>query len=86
MLRKIDELGRIVLPIEMRNQLDVEERSSLNIEVDGDRFILTPVGTKCKICGSEASLREIVFGPHKTVHICESCIRTMRNLAPLAEK
>ena len=38
--RKIDELGRVVLPIEIRNALGVKENDSLHIYVDTDRIIL----------------------------------------------
>ena len=39
-VRKVDELGRIVLPIELRRTLDIEERDALEIYVDGDQIIL----------------------------------------------
>ncbi|MDR3277503.1 MAG: AbrB/MazE/SpoVT family DNA-binding domain-containing protein [Oscillospiraceae bacterium] len=39
-VRKIDELGRIVLPIEMRRTLDIAERDPLEIYVDGSMVIL----------------------------------------------
>ena len=39
-VRKVDELGRIVLSIEMRRTLDIEEKDSLEIYVEGDSIIL----------------------------------------------
>ena len=39
-VRKVDELGRIVLPIELRRTLDIAEKDSLEIYVDDNRIIL----------------------------------------------
>ena len=39
-IRKVDELGRIVIPMELRNKLDIIERDSLEIFVDGSSIIL----------------------------------------------
>lgn len=39
-VRKVDELGRVVIPIELRRTLDIAEKDSLEIYVDGDRVIL----------------------------------------------
>ncbi|MCL2752744.1 MAG: AbrB/MazE/SpoVT family DNA-binding domain-containing protein [Defluviitaleaceae bacterium] len=39
-VRKVDELGRVVLPIELRKTLHIEVRDPLEIFVDGDRVIL----------------------------------------------
>ena len=39
-VRKVDELGRVVLPIELRRTLDIAEKDSLEIYVDGDTIIL----------------------------------------------
>ena len=39
-VRKVDELGRVVLPIELRRNLNIEEKDSLEIFVDDDKIIL----------------------------------------------
>lgn len=39
-VRKVDELGRVVLPIELRRNLDIQEKDALEIFVDGDKIIL----------------------------------------------
>ena len=39
-VRKVDELGRVVLPIELRRTLDIEEKDALEIFVDGKKIIL----------------------------------------------
>lgn len=39
-VRKVDELGRVVLPIELRRNLDIQEKDALEIFVDSDKIIL----------------------------------------------
>lgn len=39
-VRKVDELGRVVLPIELRRTLGIEERDAIEIFVDGDKIVL----------------------------------------------
>lgn len=46
-VRKVDELGRIVLPIELRRTLDIAERDALEIFVDGDNIILHKYHPAC---------------------------------------
>ena len=49
MVRKVDELGRIVLPAEIRQNMDIETRDSLEIYTDGDRINLVYFNQK-RIC------------------------------------
>ena len=51
-VRKVDELGRIVLPIELRRTLDIAERDPLEIYVDGANIVLTKYLPACIFCGS----------------------------------
>ena len=46
-VRKVDELGRIVLPIEMRRTLDIAERDALEIYVEGSSVILKKYKPSC---------------------------------------
>ena len=55
-IRKVDELGRIVIPMELRNNLDIIERDSLEIFVDGSSIILKKYNSSCTFCGSEKDL------------------------------
>lgn len=52
-VRKVDELGRVVLPIELRRTLDIHEKDSLEIFVDNDKIVLTKYkpGSACQITG-----------------------------------
>ena len=55
-IRKIDELGRIVLPIELRNKLGLVEKDPLEIFVDGSSIILKKYNPNCIFCGSSKDL------------------------------
>ena len=68
-VRKVDELGRIVLPIELRRTLDIAERDPLEIYVDGTSIILKKHQTTCVFCGSGKNITEF-----KDKHICAACL------------
>lgn len=71
-IRKVDELGRIVLPIELRRTLDIAERDELEIYMENDRIILQKFEPSCIFC---ASSRELMSFRGKNV--CMDCIRKM---------
>ncbi len=68
-VRKVDELGRIVLPIEMRRTLGIGEREPLEIFVDQDSIVLKKYSPVCMFCGNERDNIE-----YKGKHICRKCI------------
>ena len=67
-VRKIDELGRIVLPIEMRHTMHIEPRDTMEIFVDGNSIILRKYEQECIFCGSTKKVS--VF---KDRCVCENC-------------
>ena len=67
-VRKVDELGRIVLPIELRRTLDIAERDALEIYVDGTSIVLRKHESSCVFCGSSKDVT--VF---KDKNVCASC-------------
>lgn len=67
-VRKIDELGRIVIPIELRNTLDIKTKDALEIFVDGDNIVLGKYQPSCIFCGSR---EKTVFFKGKLV--CDKC-------------
>ena len=71
-IRKVDELGRIVLPIELRRTLDIAERDELEIYMEGDRIVLQKFEPSCIFC---SSARELVS--YRGKNICQECIRSM---------
>lgn len=50
-VRRVDELGRIVMPIELRRTLDIEVKDSMEIFVEGERIILRKYNPACVFCG-----------------------------------
>lgn len=73
-VRKVDELGRIVLPIELRRTLDIAERDSLEIYVDGTSIILRKHESSCVFCGSGKDVT--VF---KDKNICAACMNELNS-------
>ena len=72
-VRKVDELGRIVLPIEMRRTLDIAERDSLEIFVDGDSIILRKYQPACIFC---ENTKDIISFRGKNV--CPDCVSKLK--------
>ena len=54
-VRKIDELGRIVLPIEIRKTMGIENRDAIEIFVDEDKIVLKKYQPACIFCGTLGS-------------------------------
>jgi len=71
MARKIDQLGRVVLPAELRRLFNISEGDLVEIFVDGDQIILRKVEDHCVFCNSTEGLRE-----HMNKQVCKSCIDT----------
>ena len=69
-VRKVDELGRIVLPIEMRRTLDIAEKDSLEIYVEGTSVILKKYKPSCIFCDSNKDV-----GEFKGKNVCARCGR-----------
>ncbi len=74
-VRQIDKLGRVVLPVELRRKLDIDQDSSLEIFVDGDNIVLKKYQPACVFCG-EAS--DVVS--YKGRNICRSCLMELGKL------
>ncbi|HBT48555.1 MAG TPA: AbrB family transcriptional regulator, partial [Caldanaerobacter subterraneus] len=51
-VRKVDELGRVVIPIELRRTLNIAERDALEIYVDGEQIVLKKYEPACIFCGN----------------------------------
>ena len=71
-IRKVDDLGRIVLPIELRRTLDIAERDELEIFMEKDQIILRKFEPACIFCAAD---RKLVAYNGK--NICRDCIRKM---------
>ena len=71
-VRKVDELGRIVLPIELRRTLDIAVKDALEIYVDEGTIILKKYETSCIFCGNSKDV--ISF---KGKNICPKCLEEL---------
>lgn len=72
-VRKVDELGRVVLPIELRRSLNIEEKDALEIYVDGNTVILKKYEPDCIFCGNA---RDVVN--YKGKNICPECLAELK--------
>ncbi len=71
-VRKLDELGRIVLPIEMRRTFNLAEKDAVEIYVEGDSIILKKHQPNCILCGEAKNLLD-----YKGKLVCKSCIKSL---------
>ena len=72
-VRKVDDLGRIVLPIELRRTLDIAERDELEIYLEDDKVIMRKYEPSCVFCASTIGLTE-----YRGKNVCAQCVRAMK--------
>jgi AbrB family transcriptional regulator, transcriptional pleiotropic regulator of transition state genes len=75
-VRQIDELGRIVIPIEIRKRLGLAEKDPLEISVKGETILLAKANTVCVFCGRDEGLAE-----HRGRAVCLHCIGELAAIA-----
>ena len=68
-VRNIDELGRVVVPKELRKKLGIANTDPVEIYVDEDKIILKKYIPVCHFCGGTSGIREF-----REKNICASCI------------
>lgn len=73
-VRKVDQLGRIVLPKELRNVLDIPEGTPVEIYTEGETIILKKYAPDCLFCGNGDNLVNF-----KGKWICKSCLKDLKN-------
>ena len=56
--RKVDQLGRVVLPSELRRALGIREGDLVDFSVEDRRIVIEKVEQRCTFCGSNTELRE----------------------------
>ena len=67
-VRKIDELGRIVLPMELRKTLNLNIKDSIEIYVEGESIILKKYEPCCIFCGEATNVTQF-----KGKNVCDKC-------------
>ena len=74
-VRKVDELGRVVIPIELRRTLGIEIQDQIEIFMDGDSIVLRKYHPACIFCQKDDTIKR-VFGKN----ICLECMKMLRQL------
>ncbi len=74
-VRKVDELGRVVIPIEIRNKFDIAEKDPIEIYVDGSSIILKKYEPNCIFCGNAKNLIA-----YKDKLVCSKCAQKLSSL------
>lgn len=74
MARKVDQLGRIVLPAELRRLFGIREGDLVEIFVEDNRIVLAKVEEQCVFCGSTTELREF-----NSKLVCMTCVEGLRS-------
>lgn len=74
-VRKMDELGRVVIPIELRRTLEIAEKDPLEIYVDNNMIILKKYEPACIFCGDARNITN-----YKGRNICNSCLKALQTL------
>lgn len=67
--RKVDDLGRIVIPVGIRRTLGIAEGDALEFTIDGDAIMLSRPANRCVLCGTDDGTLQAVHGRH----VCRPC-------------
>jgi transcriptional pleiotropic regulator of transition state genes len=78
--RKMDQLGRVVLPAEVRRRFGIQPGDMIEIAVDSDAILLTKVEDRCVFCGGSAALIEF-----SGKLVCRTCVSRLRAERPATE-
>ena len=76
-VRKIDELGRIVLPIELRRSFDMAVKDAVEIYTEDDKIILKKYQNTCMLCGN-ADMDKLTSFEGK--YLCKDCIDKLKKV------
>lgn len=74
-IRRVDKLGRIVLPIELRKAMDIGDRDTLEIIAEGDTVFLKKAVSTCVFCDGTKDL-----GIFRNKHLCMNCLRELQQV------
>lgn len=72
-IRKIDNLGRIVIPMDIRKSLEIHDWDELRIRLDDDKILITKAKDSCTFCSAEEDLT-----PYRGKFICQKCLSELK--------
>lgn len=75
-VRRVDELGRVVIPKEIRKNMSIEKKDPMEIYVSDDCIILKKYEPACVFCGEAGDI--VAF---KSKNICQNCLESMQHSA-----
>ena len=75
-VRKVDELGRVVIPIELRNKFDIKVKDPIEIFVESNSIVLRKYEPNCIFCGDSKDLIN-----HNDKLVCKKCIAKLEKKA-----
>ncbi len=74
-VRPVDPLGRVVIPVELRRNLGIKTDDSMEVFVDGDYIMLKKYEPACIFCGNMKDVQQI-----RGKNICRECLDEMKKL------
>ena len=74
-VRQIDNLGRVTIPKEIRNNFDIENGAPMEILVDDDKVIFKKYSPQCVFCGNTDNVTD-----YKNKVVCSSCVNTLKEI------
>lgn len=74
-VRRLDDLRRLVIPIELCRTMGIEERDAMEIYTDGDKIILKKYEPACIFCGNAEEVQN-----YKGKNLCPNCIKELAKL------
>ena len=74
-VRRVDDLGRIVIPMELRRTLGIHVKDPISISVDGERIVLERYRESCVLCGAERDIVQVQDRP-----VCTACVAAIKAL------
>ena len=80
-IRRVDELGRVVIPMEIRNQFNIVEKDPIEIYVEGSCIVLKKYEPNCIFCGNTKNLVE-----YKDKLVCDKCSKQLNVLQEKSKK
>ena len=74
-VRRVDDLGRIVIPMELRRTLGINVKDPLSISTEGERIILEKHKDSCVLCGATEEIVRV-----KDRAVCADCVGAVKRL------
>ncbi|MFW6009418.1 MAG: AbrB/MazE/SpoVT family DNA-binding domain-containing protein [archaeon] len=71
-IRKVDDLGRVVIPSEVREILDIKRKDKLEVMLEADQIIFQKYHPNCFFCGNDRNVKQ-----YRGKTICRDCIKEL---------